>query len=894
MRRSKWMSLGSVVVLALALVGWPGCSAGGGGGGGGGDNGPDAPGDEAGAMRVNFDPDGGNYAVGEDEDGNEYTFRERDDAITEANIRMPDGSTLKASLDAQGRPVKFRSADNSNADLVYGDQGVRIRYTDAAGQVTDVTGLDGTAARERVQARRIVRQDKRRIAMQADDVPVRVTTLTRGLETFEEVTESILDEDANPTSPLIDTPLEEPIRQISRIASLREIREVEAQALADVDLDEVPDEVAGIANKTFVLFEAQGFCMAENPGRVASRLNFDNNGLLITEFDKNLLFPVSEGGTEAGRGFDINWQSSTTIPVIRADQGLGYTADVTPIYTATGVAADGTVTVERRFLAELASEVDVDFFTSQTATARSEQLFNAAFVEGELFTDDADIEWLEFDLVLIDLAGETPAEKVGRLRYYNQNGVSIPGELTPYDFRCTLGSELGTEEAAGDRLNCEDLQRLEPYQPFEISFLTRDREAELEYHWYVSSGYGYIEDPFAPVSATVVPLAEGPMEISLIVSDPTLPPEEMFRFYTCEAFIGDTAGTDGLVLGCPTDVVLGVPALFSAGIFEARQAPGDEELIATDESLQWYVLGTSDFFVEDPFAPETEITFFSTGRFEVTLASWGPDGTTEFGYCEVVIEGGDFDECEAYGLYGDGVCDKFCLYPDPDCEGDWCDELGWYGDGVCDPDCPQPDPDCGAEEFDECEAYGYYGDGVCDDFCLEPDPDCFGYDICEELGYYGDGVCDFDCPRPDPDCEEVEADWCDELGWYGDGICDPDCPQPDPDCEAQDLECVDDLDCAEGEICIDGFCEPFGAEPGLECIDDSDCDFGELCIDGFCEPFDEEPGFECIDDFDCDFDEICIDGFCESLDEEPDVECIDDSDCADDEICIDGFCEQFA
>ncbi|MBI4579160.1 MAG: hypothetical protein HY718_05615 [Planctomycetes bacterium] len=47
-----------------------------------------------------------------------------------------------------------------------------------------------------------------------------------------------------------------------------------------------------------------------------------------------------------------------------------------------------------------------------------------------------------------------------------------------------------------------------------------------------------------------------------------------------------------------------------------------------------------------------------------------------------------------YYDYGDGYCDTGCAYPDPDCYGgDWCQAWGYYGDGICD-DCPYADPDC--------------------------------------------------------------------------------------------------------------------------------------------------------------------------------------------------------
>ena len=42
---------------------------------------------------------------------------------------------------------------------------------------------------------------------------------------------------------------------------------------------------------------------------------------------------------------------------------------------------------------------------------------------------------------------------------------------------------------------------------------------------------------------------------------------------------------------------------------------------------------------------------------------------------------------------------------------------------------------------DYCEEYGWYGDGICDDFCLNPDPDC------EPAGRVCGGFAGFTCPE---------------------------------------------------------------------------------------------------------------------------------------------------
>lgn len=79
-----------------------------------------------------------------------------------------------------------------------------------------------------------------------------------------------------------------------------------------------------------------------------------------------------------------------------------------------------------------------------------------------------------------------------------------------------------------------------------------------------------------------------------------------------------------------------------------------------------------------------------------------------------------FDFCEAFDWYGDGICDDFCLNPDPDCDGDqYC-----YSDNDCASGeacnaadvCLSP---CGPGEI--CPA-------VCAGFCVEAPPadECWG------------------------------------------------------------------------------------------------------------------------------------------------------------------------
>ena len=1030
----KWFWSGTFLVLATCMTGLLGCAAGAGGGG---------EGEAEAGLAVDFDSaGGGNAAVGEDEDGNEYTFRENDEGdLVEANVRMANtGVTLKASLDAEGRPVKYRVTDGTNADVIYDGEAARVRYTEPgeeeAGRALDVSGIDSTAAKQKVLLRRVEAADKRAVAMQVDEEEP-VQQLRAGLATYEVRTESLFDAELNPESPLIGSPLEEPARHIARIASTTQIRRAAAGELADVDLDEVPGQVAALAGRTFELFDAEGFCVFErgHEGQqgslIRSVLTFNPNGILVTEIDRRFMFDLGLGGEEAER--TINWSANTSIPLTLAGE-FDFTAMVTPVFTGTQVDDQEMVIVERRFLAEF--EFPVEAFT--TTTARTEQLFNAAFINGELIDDI-----LEFDLVLIDLADENAPLRLGRLRYYDQN-TARPG-ADALMFPCTFNT--GEREEVGNRLRCP--ASVQVFEPFEVAWAPRggrgmgpgpnggpecggmdapclaeedccpglscseegfcasmggngngngegpmngamrprqdfdefstngddefpdvgtngdddfpdlgtngddefpdlgtngDDEfpdigtdgdgdvviapgpdddviapgpdddtigpvegGEPQFDWFVSAGFGWVVNPFEPVTE-VVPTAPGPLEVTLIISYADV--EEVFEIYTCEVFVGDLEPT-GLVLECPEVVLLGEPAFYSAVIDD----------IGPDDWIEWFVPGTSEVFVVDPFATQTDIVFFEPGRFEVAFVVYRADGTEEFGICSVNVEAGDVDFCDDLGWYGDGVCDDFCPRPDPDCRGiDWCAEFGYYDDGVCDPDCPRPDPDCkdfdwceglgwyGDGEcdfecprpdpdcnFDWCEAEGFYNDGWCDPDCPRPDPDCEGFDWCAELGFYDDGECDYDCPRPDPDCQEF--DWCEAEGFYGDGWCDPDCPRPDPDCEGFDWcddlgwygdgECDFDCprpdpDCGGADWCEaegfygDGFCDPDCPRPDPDCLGIDWCAKFGYYDDGVCDPDCPRPDPDCFEEDWCEESGYYGDGFCDPGCPRPDPDCVDD------------------
>ena len=860
-------NLGRLAILA-ACVTAVGCGAPGGGGGGGTGGGGQTG--EAGALSVDFsDVEGGNFAVAKDDQGNEYAIHTDDDGkVNEVNYRSVDGTEVKASLDSDGRPVKFRSTDNTNADITYDGTTAQVYYTVVDGEAPAGYSLTTMAA------------TKRRASTNAREAGNDISQLQNGLETYAEIIDDLLDDD-NPDNPLAGTPLEEAARRIAQIHGLYNIREVAGDELGNVDVDEIPEEVLALAGRTFTLFEGEGLCV-EQTG-ILNELTFNNHGRLLTELDRGLVFPdFSMGG--GSQGFTINFESLTSINLTAGMEGLGFSAWVTPVFTGTQLDMRGGITIERRFLAEI--EFEVEFFTD--TTARTEQLFNAALINGIL---NGDV--LEFDLVLIDLAEETPIAELGRVRYHDKNSTPPEERLFPCDHH------WGEGEDAANGLLCPP--EAMPYEAFPVEFAARDREAELDYDWFVSNGFGYIENPADPI-ATVVPTAEGFIEITLIVShlgsDPHAGSAEMgvAEVYICGVRVGDFKPPehgDDVHFECPGDLLIGQPGFFGIGpgpgpgpvpgpgpgpvplsppppydeppaqypeedYPEAEDWYGEGEEDWYDEEgeyyedeygeedveyLEWYVFGTSDFWIDRPFDPHTEITFFEPGHYEVGVELYMKNGEVFIFACEVFVSAGEFDECLENGWYGDGVCDPFCPRPDPDCEGeDWCEKEGLYGDGWCDPDCPRPDPDCD-EFYDRCEEQGLYGDGVCNPECLFPDPDCEEFDECAEFGLYGDGKCDPFCPRPDPDCEQ-EGDWCEENGWYGDGVCDPDCPRPDPDCEpgggGEDW-------CEQEGLYDNGVCDPGCPRPDPDCEPGGEdwCEQEGLYGNGVCDPDCPMPDPDC-------------------------------------------------
>ncbi len=161
---------------------------------------------------------------------------------------------------------------------------------------------------------------------------------------------------------------------------------------------------------------------------------------------------------------------------------------------------------------------------------------------------------------------------------------------------------------------------------------------------------------------------------------------------------------------------------------------------------------------------------------------------------------------------------------------------------------------------DYCEIFEWYGDGICDDFCLMPDPDCSAG--CEYNGKtYGlgeqfpatDGCNTCTCGEAGVGCTKMACAPCDPTLICGQAItcvdgkqypttCGPaNCDQPIGDCPTE--ECDPTLFCGQAITCVDGklyptTCgpancdQPMGDCPTEECDPTLVCGEAETCIDG--------------------------------------------------------------
>ena len=277
------------------------------------------------------------------------------------------------------------------------------------------------------------------------------------------------------------------------------------------------------------------------------------------------------------------------------------------------------------------------------------------------------------------------------------------------------------------------------------------------------------------------------------------------------------------------------------------------------------------------------------------------------------------DWCQEFGWYDDGICDDFCLKPDPDCTSDSYDPCAdlTCGDScsLCDPtddDCYetavvktcQPDGTCSAAsavcDGDGDDEYEPCGGLTCGDSCSLCDPnddDCFETTVlkyCQD-----DGTCSADapdcdgndggddetyepcggltcgesctiCDPNDPDCFETAVlKYC-----QADGSCSADAPRCDDDGDDEEAyEPCGGLTCGEScticdpndpdcfETAVLKYCQPDGSceagEPAA-CTPGYDACAGKMCGDGcsLCDPNDPDC-FETLELKECNADGVC-------------------------------------
>ncbi|MBM4320790.1 MAG: hypothetical protein FJ125_12770, partial [Deltaproteobacteria bacterium] len=223
-------------------------------------------------------------------------------------------------------------------------------------------------------------------------------------------------------------------------------------------------------------------------------------------------------------------------------------------------------------------------------------------------------------------------------------------------------------------------------------------------------------------------------------------------------------------------------------------------------------------------------------------------------FCFVMGGQGDcvVDRCVGVACPRGGVCDRLtgsCVDASP-CESDEqcvgpnvvCE------DGLCLPNCtvrPFPCPEgtvCDSER------------GICwQDLgrACAADGDCIGDHVCVE------NVCA-------PSCQEVP---CRGARCRADGHCTP---------LGEDEECNGGIECADGEICIDGACT--GDDPRFDCGDDG-CPPGQRC-----------GVFGCENPLLCERDADCLQGFVCHPEQNVCVACIFDEQCPGRQSCYAGTC----
>jgi len=172
------------------------------------------------------------------------------------------------------------------------------------------------------------------------------------------------------------------------------------------------------------------------------------------------------------------------------------------------------------------------------------------------------------------------------------------------------------------------------------------------------------------------------------------------------------------------------------------------------------------------------------------------------------------DFCEWFGWYGDGICDTFCLYPDPDCEEEQDCYVGGCSGQICSAE---------KDVISTCEWTAYYGCyelATCD---LLPSGNCgwIGVDSRFQNCLYDEGACPYYSLPPPWWCDggrlvDVEQD---AIG----------CPRPPMCVRDEGATCggEHDFQCDGGFFCVDGTCtrdQPcyVGGWTSQLCTDDRD------------------------------------------------------------------------
>lgn len=290
--------------------------------------------------------------------------------------------------------------------------------------------------------------------------------------------------------------------------------------------------------------------------------------------------------------------------------------------------------------------------------------------------------------------------------------------------------------------------------------------------------------------------------------------------------------------------------------------------------------------IEDAECPGTELCI--DGRCTEPVGGTGCASDDECDAGLVCVEGICLSDVEPQDEDGDGVEDGEDNCPDVPNP----DQADADGDGVGDACTITPE---GCVSSEECELTEVCDEGACDEVGCNSDSQCPEDALC--IG----SIC-----RYAPVCNG-DGDCADVLGVCEDGRCVPGCNDNDDCGGSRATGCIDNAcvffcdssaTCADGEACIDGFCQP------PLCESDDDCGRREVCNEGVCERFEGcEDDFDCPDgqfcdprgncrtpegcvsDLECGDGEICEAGSCITA-----AECTGDGDCADTDTCIAGLC----